>query len=204
MDLEQMLNGWMAEHADKHVIPEFGKLSHAGLSRMRENVMVLPETRRIMEWTGATEVAIFAPDAETGIQMKGRLDKMSEDDDGRAAIPDIKTIVDASDFERQAATLRYHMQSEWYSELARLNGVEATFVFIAVSTTMPYAVRVGPLDAAAKAKGAEENRRLLNLYAKLQERGHFPSYKVDDAGRRTGMETFTLPRWIHTQPAPNL
>ena len=165
------------------------------LQKMHDNLMAMPEARRVMEWEGETEVALFAEDEATGLQMKGRLDKLSSDDAGRYVIPEIKTCADPSDFERTASALGYYIQDAFYRNLVKLTtGEDATFLFIAVGTSEPYAVRVGYLDDEAKRKGEEEMRKLLDFYAWCIAQPELPAHKISEA-KRVGLEQFKLRIW---------
>jgi len=186
---------WLASHEDLPVIGSSGDYSMETIDNMIASVEAMPEAKRMLEWRSQREVVVFAPDEPTGLQMKGRIDVMAEDDDGRAVILDVKTTDDPSGWERTASNLGYWLQESFYTRLMNLNGVDPLFVFIVVGTRFPHAVRVGVLDQSARDRGERENRRLLDLYARHKASNDWPAYRVADDGNRVGLETFNLKIW---------
>lgn len=189
---------WQETHSDLPVVPAVGKLSAFAINAMLENVAAMPEAARILAWPGDTEVAFFAPHPETGLLMKGRADRLVKDDSGKPCIFDIKTTDDPCGFDRQAANMNYHMQAAYYLRLAALNGIEdATFIFVVVGTSPPYAVRLCVLDADAIARGLSKCDRMLRLWAACDAANSWPAYRVDCDLGRVGIETVTLPKYVN-------
>lgn len=168
------------------------KMSVATIEGMRKTILELPEARRVLEWKGTNETAIFAMHPETQMQLKGRCDKMSEDDTGTPVIIDLKTTDDARKFEKQAVDMGYFLQDPYYRLLSRLNGIEPLFIFIVVSTKVPYYCRIGTLTPDAQVRNMQRVEELLSIYSKLIEKNYWPAHRIDANCNRVGLEEFQL------------
>jgi len=186
---------WRDAHSD---LPILGgdRYSAASITGMRDSLMAMPEAAAVLNWKGDTEVSMFAGHPGTGLQLKGRCDKLSEDDAGRPTLIDLKTTDDVGQFERTCAGLNYGIQDAYYSRLLEANGMDTpTFLVIAVSTKPPYSVRLGVLDDATRQRSRARVDELLELYALCKEKDHWPAYPVNQNGTRRGVETFTVKFW---------
>lgn len=186
---------WLAANCTLPVLPQSGDYSLTTIRDMKRSLVDMPEANAVLGWRGSNEASLFAVDEPTGLQLKGRVDRLSEDDSGRPVIVDLKTTDNVAEWERTASSLRYWMQDAYYTRLARLNDIDPLFVFIVVGTKFPHAVRLGVLDDQARQRGEAENRRLLDLYAQCKSRNEWPSYKVRENMERVGLETFNLKIW---------
>lgn len=187
---------WLQAHSDLPILDATGDMSEQTIRDMQASINAMPWAKQLLRNKGSNEASVFAMCPETGLQLKGRLDRLSEDDAGNPCIVDLKTTDDPARFEQQAASLRYWQQDAYYTRLLELNGIaNAMFVFVVVGTQAPHAVRVGCLPIQAREAGRRENERLLKLYAKCRLEDKWPSYRVQDDGLPCGLETFQLKIW---------
>lgn len=92
---------------------------------------------------GRPEVAVFADDPASGLELKGKYDWLPDapDEDGVLRIRDYKTTAsDPRDFPRDAARLGYHIQAAFYMMLYRLGGYmdPIGFEFVVQEKKRPY------------------------------------------------------------------
>lgn len=104
--------------------------------------------REYIKAPGKTEVSMFWVDKQTGLNMKGRVDKLL---DKGHVIVDLKTTRDCQPwkFGAQASTLGYHVKFAMYaSGYKQLTGHEPKMKFIAVESKAPHecAVYHAPTD----------------------------------------------------------
>jgi hypothetical protein len=135
---------------------------------------------------GKKELSVFKQDEETGLLMKGRIDCLSEDEQGFQTAIDIKTCADASPgaFAKDIAAWQYHAQAAYYSNLVTAD----FFLFIAVEKTPPHAIGIYSLDQAAMERGRSLYRAWLNKLVVCIEEDSWPAYSPE-------IETLTLPTW---------
>lgn len=140
---------------------------------------------------GRAEVSAYWTDLETGVLCRCRPDWVHTSTLG-AILVDVKTCGDArpEEFTRQIARMGYHRQAAWYSEgYAQASGEDVIgFIFAAVEDKWPYACSAVMLDDESLARGAEQNRALVRLYAQCMERGEWPAYSQE-------IEVVNLPAW---------
>lgn len=135
---------------------------------------------------GDAEISAFASDPETNLPLKGRIDWLPK---GLPCLVDVKTTnsIQAHDFRKTVATMRYHVQAACYLYLYELLGRKRTsFAFVAVETVRPYKVCVYELDDEALEHGRSEFRRLLNLYKRCVDHDDWPGPPD---------QVLSLPRW---------
>jgi len=118
---------------------------------------------------GKSEVSLFGQDDDTGVDMKARLDYLTDD-----LILDVKTTDDASPkgFERTVALYGYDIQAAHYLEMSQ----RKRFLFIAIEKVAPYAVGVYELDDELLEFARIERRARINLYASCKEMDSWPAY----------------------------
>lgn len=110
-----------------------------------EAVLAHPTARAWLERDGDVELPLFATDPETGIDIRGKLDKLA-DLNGRKVPVDLKTVTDARPQKvfQSVRDYDYDMQAAMYRHLIRLAlaADPAPGVLIAVEKTPPYGVAV--------------------------------------------------------------
>lgn len=110
-----------------------------------EAVLAHPTARGWIERDGDVEVPLFATDPETGIDIRGKLDKLTSIG-GRRVPVDLKTVTDARE-SKVFASIRdydYDLQAAMYRRLIELalGATPGPAVIIAVEKAAPYGVAV--------------------------------------------------------------
>lgn len=159
---------------------------------MVEAIMANRDAREILESPGYSELAAFAVDPETGVFIRAKFDRITED--GR--VIDLKKTQDCRErpFQQSVYKYRYHCQEAMYShvyELAAGKPLEQ-FSFLAVEEQPPCANILWTLDSLAKDVGRREYREALNHYAQCDATGEWPTY-AESSG------LLSLPEWVLMQ-----
>lgn len=128
---------------------------------------------------GRNEVCAWKVHERTGLLLKGRADRVTQDGQQKTVVVDLKTAQrgDASPqaFSREINNWKYHLQSQFYTQL-----FEASFfVFVAVEKAPPYAVACYCIDQESLQKAHEEIERHLAKVKECQEKGVWPAYSDD-------------------------
>lgn len=145
--------------------------------------------------SGDPEVSAFYSDAETGIDLRARIDWLPHRTrSGRLLIADYKTTLcaDAEVFARKDIwDFRYYMQAPWYLDaLAAIDYCdEAAWLFVAQEKSPPYLVNVIEIDSDAIRYGRARNREAINLYASCLAADDWPGYGDEVA-------LVSLPPWV--------
>lgn len=156
-----------------------------------DSVSRLPEVAQAIE-VGTPEVSALWTDSETGASCRVRPDWVHDVSEDSVILLDVKTYSDASpsEFQRQAARKRYHVQDALYSDgfaIASKRDVLA-FIFVAVETEWPYAANAMMFDEVSRNSGRAAYRRNLNAYAQCAQANQWPGYS-------TAIELISLPAW---------
>ncbi|MCV7424382.1 PD-(D/E)XK nuclease-like domain-containing protein [Mycobacterium yunnanensis] len=182
--------GWKAADADARaagLVPIHVDDATAA-EEMAQRVLQHPSAGPLFA-DGEAEVSMYATDAETGVQLRGRCDWIEPDGD----IDDYKTSTTANpaELERKFFTLGYFMQAAWYIDLAVATGRAANpaFRFVVQEKVAPFVVTVVQYDDDAIAEGRRRNRQAIRMYAEMQESGRWPGYS-------DGVVTISLPGWV--------
>jgi exodeoxyribonuclease VIII len=162
--------------------------------RQAESIRKLPEVAEAL-LRGRAEVSAYWTDPLTGELCRCRPDWAHDCGTSQTILLDVKTCSDASpsEFRRQIARKRYHVQDSFYSDgYAAASGREVVgFVFVAVESEWPYAACALMLDDQGKAQGRTDYRRNLNTYAACRKSGVWPGYSSQ-------IEVVNLPAWAIT------
>ncbi|MDS1715681.1 exodeoxyribonuclease VIII [Escherichia coli] len=152
---------------------------------MYQSAMALPLGQWLVESAGHAESSIYWEDPETGILCRCRPDKIIPEFHW---IVDVKTTADIQRFKTAYYEYRYHVQDAFYSDGYEAQfGVQPTFVFLAVSTTVEcgrYPVEIFMMGEEAKLAGQQEYHRNLRTLADCLNTDEWPAIK-----------TLSLPRW---------
>jgi hypothetical protein len=173
---------WKYAHQDKPILTADESLQ---ISTMLYSVHSHPYAKRLLAG-GKPEQSIFVED-EQGTLRKSRLDMLTTG----TVIPDIKTTESASldNFERNISRYRWHVQAAYYIDNCKLAGIDkATFFFVCVEKTPPYAVRCLQLVNEAVNIGRALYKRDLQIYRNCMESGQWPAWE-------TGFAEASLPEW---------
>ena len=135
----------------------------------------------------AKELSGFAIDPETGLMCRHRFDAII---DGIAI--DLKTTTDARQhaFSKKILDFGYHIQAAFYADQYNwITGEEIEkFIFAAIETSAPYAVKIYELDYESIEAGRKKYRQALNEYAQCKASNIWPAYDQD-------IETIGIPQW---------
>lgn len=147
-----------------------------------------PEAVRLLG-PGRPEVAMLWTDAESGVQLRCKVDWLPDDP---STLVDYKTAVSAAPswFQRHYTDFGYHQQAAWYLDALAAVGLcdDAEFIFLVQQKTPPYLVQPFRLSAAAIAAGRELNRRAIRIFADCTATGVWPGFS-------DRVETVDLPDW---------
>jgi hypothetical protein len=140
---------------------------------------------------GQSEVTLIARDAENKVDVRCRLDFIP---DCKPYLVDFKTAQSASerDFERNAFSHGYHIQAAFYLDvwnaLAGADDKRTGFRFVVVEKSAPYAVNVFDASPEFLARGRDDYKRALALFARCVAEDNWPAYEP-------GIKSLGLPRF---------
>lgn len=179
---------------DSHLaLPTLTAEEHRNMAYARSAVLAIPQARALLSGVGSNETSIFATHPRTGLRLKCRADRLTEDKDGRPWIVDLKSTDDVRKFSYTARDFYYDQQGVFYPDVAALAGVnDALFVFIAVEIEPTYGVhgvRLVMLDDDTQRAARESYEAQLDRWAECESSGVWPGYD-------TGIEFLKVKRWI--------
>lgn len=165
---------WAAEQRAAGLVPvSAGQIEAA--DTMAEAALAHPEARRLLELDGHSEVSVFATDPETGVRVRARIDRLSDE-----YAVDLKTVRGSAgpvEFGREAAKFGYPVQQAWYLDALKLAGAGGReFRFIVVEKSPPHLVAVHMLDDVTMAAAHQMAKRAREIYAECIESGRWPGY----------------------------
>lgn len=199
-EYKQKVADWEATIGDRDIVTsEWWAATHRMLIALNQNDLA----RQCMVHDGPAECTLVWEEPTTGILCKSRLDKW---DRLKHRIGDLKTTIDATEFNKSIGKWRYHRQAAFYTDAVyQLTGERHEFVFVASEKSEPFAVVAAPLDDDSIAAGRDEYRRLLRTLARCRETGrydppqnpkyfHCPSWamELDEVGLTVGGEKVAL------------
>lgn len=133
--------------------------------------------------TGKTELTLVWRDVPTGVMRRARLDCLTKDRRGRVLIVDYKTAVSAEPAAVEKAIHQhgYHQQLDYYRDGVMELGVGADPMPLLVvqEKTAPYVVSVVQPTDSAMLWGGVLNRAAVEIFARCQRTGVWPSYAED-------------------------
>lgn len=151
------------------------------LLKMVASVRSHGKARWLLAAEGYFEYSVVWRDAETGLDLRARPDKVAIIS-GEAVLADIKTTR-ATDHHRFAADMArygYHRQAAWYEDGIRALGYNVpAFCFITVDKTPAHECHVYELVPAAIQLGRSENRQLLRELAHRLQADDWRSRDID-------------------------
>jgi hypothetical protein len=156
------------------------------MGRMRAQIMDNPEARLLLtNARGVNEQSVLWCDKATGIECKGRIDRLLETRSARIVI-DIKTAADASPkrFAADAIKYGYDVQAAHYADAIRTLHADSKpvdFVWIVVEKAAPFAVmvyRASEPDCQPDMMTFGQSRRgkLLRELRACRENNKWPGY----------------------------
>lgn len=170
-------------------IPLLAK-DHAVVVAMADRLSSHTTAMRLLS-TGEPEVSAYAPDEETGVMRRGRVDWLHP-----SMLVDYKTTagsVHPTALAGKYGTVRkwgYDQQAAWYLDLLRDNDHPAEdFAFIFQSKAAPYPVTVAVVDEADLWEARQKNADALRLYAACMESGTWPEPVREDGWARLSLNS---------------
>ena len=140
------------------------------------------DAMRYLGLPGRAEVPLMATDPVTGVELRGRLDYLTNPMQSGRVIPvDVKTCDDASPagIRRAIVNFHYDLQGAVYRRLIRLalDQRPAPMVFIFAETKPPHGVNVVQLSHEAWITGGQwKLRTILDLHAQCLAANEWPAY----------------------------
>lgn len=163
---------------DKEIVTEEQYHTMVGMAQALQANAVARDLLR----DGRAEVSVVWVDAQTGLICKARADWLKP-----GVMVDLKTTLDAGEFERAVVRYGYHRQMAFYERGLSAHGIEVTPWIIAVEKSAPFGCRCAPMAEAALDLGHRELDELLQVLDACQENGHWPGYENPTA--------WELPAW---------
>lgn len=163
----------------------------AAAETQRQAVVASPELRELLA-SGVAEQSAYWLDHRTGVRCQCRPDWTHRISASKVILVDVKTTVDASPgaFARSVWDYGYHRQAALYSGgfEAAGGGQVVAFIFATVTNAYPYLSAAYELDEDALRRGADECRRLIDLYAECERTNTWPGFSEQ-------IRLLSLPRW---------
>jgi len=149
------------------------------VSAIAEAVLANPKAAALLTLPGNTEISIFKDDPDTGVPLRGRLDRLAYLNDGRLMNVDLKSTTDVRRYKlvKSIEDYGYDIQSETYKHLVRLafDKEIAPTHLVFVEVDPPHEVRVVQLAHEDWIDGgARKMRRAINRYARCTSTGEWP------------------------------
>lgn len=136
------------------------------------------------------EEAFFWTDAETGLELKAKIDLLV-DNGPVSGIYDLKSTVSAApdEFSRSCASFGYHIQAAFYSDAVKavLKPRDVTFDFVAVEKEPPFDGAVYRLANGDIELGRYTYREILKSIKLCQDNDIWPGYPGGE---------ISLPKWF--------
>lgn len=105
-------------------------------------------------------------------------------------IIDLKTTVDARDFQRSVFNYGYDIQAALYLDAAKaIDGLERKFVWVVVEKEAPYGVQVFEASDEVIQRGRSLYQKAIQIYQDCAALDVWPSYS-------TAIQTLELPKWL--------
>ena len=145
----------------------------APLRAAADAVLAHPTAKAWLQCPGDVEVPLFATDPETGIEIRGKIDKLA-DLNGRKVPVDLKTMADVLPFKVFSAVrdFDYDLQAAMYRKLIglALGAKSSPGVLIAVEKKAPYGVAVYQISHEDFIEAGElKLRTILNRAAAIRD-----------------------------------
>jgi hypothetical protein len=174
-EYKDLVRQFQEVNSDKEIVPYDWYMQLCGILRALD---ANSRARAYLSGDGPAEVSIVWDDEVTGLRCKARLDKWDQTNN---TIPDIKTTIDASDFEWTCRKFRYDVQGAFYVDgLRTLTGIDHDFCLIAVEKNAPFGCRSAPLSDEALDAGRLTYRRILRRIKAAQDYDIWPGYTDPD------------------------
>jgi hypothetical protein len=166
--VKQMEDNFRKLHFDKEIVTEEQYNTMVGMATALSENLAAKQLLR----DGRAEVCVVWDDPESGLRCKARADWLKP-----GIMADLKTTMDASQFERSIVKFGYHRQMAFYTQGLAANGIDAEPWIICVEKSAPFGCRCAPMDLEALRQGASEIADLLGLLVECQQKNYWPGYE---------------------------
>ncbi|MCY1004029.1 PD-(D/E)XK nuclease-like domain-containing protein [Nannocystis pusilla] len=153
-----------------------------------------------MGGNGSSEVAITWRDADTGLDLRARLDRLLVR--RGSLVVDLKSTDDPNPegFARSMYRFGYHRQAAFYCAAAQaLHGTLPRFVFVAVRNEPPHEIAVYELEPEALAIGQHEIRESLDELSRAIRTNDWQAPWEGPAWESGQPPKINLPQWALKQ-----
>jgi hypothetical protein len=176
--VKSMQESFRKLHFDKDIVT---KEQYDQMVGMATALAACPPAKELLR-DGKAELSLVWED-RSGLLCKCRIDWLKP-----GIMADLKTCVDASEFERSIARYGYHRQMAFYQRGAQTLGIDNAHPWVvAVEKSAPYGVRCAPMAEEALVVGRKEIDDLLSQLIDCQKSKNWPGYESPDQ--------WTLPAW---------
>ncbi len=170
----------------KHIIDQETASDIAGMVTAVKNHALA--NRMLYTTVGHHEVSCWGKHAGTGLLVKGRADRITEDSQNKTVIIDLKTTdrggASSAEFSRSILKWSYASQAAFYCDLFGAS----YFCFVVVEKLAPYAVNCFSLAPEAIEFGRKKYDRWLAKIKECAETGKWPAYGEE-------LTTVSIPEW---------
>lgn len=185
---------WNEEHAGRLILSQD---QYDTARRMRDAVMAHAKAGPLLRAKGRSEVSMFWRDKKSGLDCKGRVDRVVMDQ----ALLDLKSSASAEPdaFARSMYDYGYFIQDPFYRwGYEECGGGKLPMVFVVCENKPPHAVVVYRIGGQSRAIGAGLAEELMLKYADACRAKRFPGYADDDVAD-IELPLWALKRWEEAQ-----
>ena len=193
---------WEAYKESHPAIQCLSAKEFAAVQGIRRSIDSQDRIANLLWGEGPTEQPIFAQDQETGLLVKGKLDKLRILPDG-LILPDFKVTSIDTDDDRKVAIkifeMKYHLQIAFYADLvtAAYGKVPLSCLLIFAQNKPPYNVRAWVFNVNDIDLGRRRYRVALNELKRRLADGDWV-YKTRHNELNYGPDGMLLPKWAYT------
>ena len=144
------------------------------IEAMAEAVLAHRPARQLLEQAPMREVSLFRRHERTGAELRSRIDAV-----GPGALVDIKSArsADPAEFARDARKLGYHIQAQFYEDMARAHNLtDQPLRFVTVEKEPPFLPSVTEVDPIDKSIGLSQIERAIDAWTHGNTTGEWPGY----------------------------
>ncbi|MEB4614034.1 PD-(D/E)XK nuclease-like domain-containing protein [Leucobacter sp. M11] len=152
----------------------------AGAYAVAEAVLANPTARKLLEYESSPEVSVFSTCPETGVRLRARFDRLTDD---RPLAIDLKTTAGsaaATEFARTIHNFGYDVQEAQYGDtLLYATGRDVEMVFIVVETAAPFLVNTIMIPQVWREMGRAKSMEARRRFRHGIDTGEWPGYSPE-------------------------
>lgn len=168
---------WVDEQRAAGLVP-IARADADRIDAMAEAVLAHRGARLLLERPGMSEASVFATDPDTGVSVRARFDRLTED-----YAVDLKTTSGSASqigFARESARHGYPIQETHYLDtLEWATGQRPPMRFVVVEKVEPHLVAVHEFDEVTRLVGRELAAKARRIYAECTATDTWPGYGDD-------------------------